>query len=158
MEIGYLADHSHFIPTLSKWHHDQWSYLNPSRTIEDRVEELQLSASRQQIPITFVAFSGGVLLGSASLIAHDMDTRLDLSPWLASVYVAPRHRKKGFGSALVKRTVKEAKASAVETLYLFTPDREDFYARLGWSFLERTGYHGENVVIMSLRTTVCENA
>lgn len=153
MKIGYLADHRYFIPTLSKWHHKQWSHLNPSRTIEDRIKELQQSAAGKHIPITFAAMLEDVLLGSASLIAHDMDTRMNLSPWLASVYVAPRHRNQGVGSALVKSAVKEAKELAVETLYLFTPDRVEFYARLGWSVFERTEYRGENETIMCLRLT-----
>lgn len=108
----------------------------------------------KHIPITFVAMSEDVLLGSASLIAHDMDTRMDLSPWLASVYVAPRHRNQGVGSALAESAVKEAKELAVKTLYLFTPDRVEFYLRLGWSVFERTEYRGENETIMSLRLTV----
>ena len=71
------------------------------------------------------------MVGSASLIAQDMDTRPELSPWLASVYVAAEHRRQGIGSALVRRVAQEAAALGVETLYLFTPDQEHFYARLG---------------------------
>ena len=155
MRIDYLAAHRDFIPILSQWHHEQWSYLNPSRTVEDRIEEFQQETTgKKEIPTTFVAISGSVLLGSASIVTHDMDTRKEFSPWLASVYVAPRHRQQGIGSALVQRTVEEAKELEVETLYLFTPDREKFYKRLGWSLLELTEYRGENNVIMTLRINV----
>lgn len=154
MRIDYLAAHRDFIPILSQWHHEQWSYLNPSRTAKDRIEEFQQEKGLKQIPTTFVAMSENVLLGSASLVTHDMDTRMDLSPWLASVYVAPPHRQQGIGSALVQRTVEEAKELKVETLYLFTPDRERFYRRLGWSVLELTKYRGGNNVIMTLQINV----
>tara|TARA_B100000315_G_scaffold250518_1_gene283479 strand:- start:1608 stop:2066 length:459 start_codon:yes stop_codon:yes gene_type:complete len=151
MRIDYLVAHPDFIPILSQWHHEQWSYLNPSRTVEDRIKEFKQETTGKEIPITFVAMSENVLLGSASILAHDMDTRMDLSPWLASVYVAPLHREHGIGSALVRRTVEEAKKLEVETLYLFTPDKEKFYRRLGWSVLEVTDYRGENNVIMTLQ-------
>jgi|TARA_B100000315_G_scaffold76402_1_gene69872 N-acetylglutamate synthase-like GNAT family acetyltransferase len=153
MKIDTLSTHRNFIPILSQWHHEQWSYLNPSRSVEDRIEEFQQETARKEIPTTFVAMSGNVLLGSASIVAHDMDTRMHLTPWLASVYVTPRHREQGIGSELVKRTVEEAKELGVKTLYLYTPDRERFYKRLGWSVLELEKYHGENVVIMTLHLT-----
>jgi GNAT superfamily N-acetyltransferase len=157
MRIDYLEAHPDFIPILSQWHHEQWSYLNPSRTVEDRIKEFKQETTGKGIPVTFVAMSENVLLGSSSIVANDMDTRMDLSPWLASVYVAPQHREQGVGSALVRRTVEEAKKLEIETFYLFTPDREKFYKRLGWTVLEVSEYRGENNVIMKLRLTSDEN-
>jgi predicted N-acetyltransferase YhbS len=151
MKIDYLAEHKEFIPVLAKWHQEQWSYLNPSRSLADRTKELEQSASKNQVPLTFVAISGGVLLGSASLVEHDMDTRMDLSPWLASVYVAAPHREQGVGSALVKSAVDEAQNLNIKTLYLFTPDQQQFYARFGWTTLEYTEYRGEKETIMSIQ-------
>lgn len=150
MRIDYLADHLTYVPILARWHYAQWSTLEPGLTVEQWEARLQ-SHSRKQIPTTFIAYSGEILLGSASLIAHDMDTRMDLSPWLASVYVAPDHRRHGTGTALVRRVAEEAKGLGVEALYLFTPDKEGFYARRGWSVIERTRYRAHQIVVMSLR-------
>lgn len=149
MRIDYLADHLTYVPILARWHYAQWSTLEPGLTVEQWEARLQ-SHSRKQIPTTFIAYSGEILLGSASLIAHDMDTRMDLSPWLACVYVAPEHRRQGIGTALVQRVVQEVRALGGDTLHLFTPDKEAFYARLGWSVVERTQYRGHQVVVMAL--------
>lgn len=35
-----------------------------------------------------------------------------------------------------------------DTLYLWTPDKEHFYARLGWTVIDRTEYRNENAVVM----------
>ena len=51
----------------------------------------------------------------------------------------------------MQRVVQEARALGFDTLHLFTPDKEAFYARLGWSVLERTCYRGHQVVVMALR-------
>ena len=155
MEIGYLADHQAFIPTLVEWHHTQWSYLRPGDTIERRTARLQTRLGKEQIPTMFVAYNTTedgteIVVGSASLLVQDLDTRTELSPWLASVYVAAAFRRQGIGSALVRHAAQKATGMGVKTLYLFTPDREQFYARLGWSVIDRTPFGGCIQVVMAL--------
>ena len=148
-QIGYLADHPEFIPTLAQWHHREWAYLRPGDSVEARTARLRGSCGHREIPTVIVSFTGGTLLGSAMLVAHDMDTRMELSPWLAGVFVAPDHRRHGIGAALVHRAVDDATALGVRRLYLYTPGTELFYSRLGWSLVERTRYRGTDVVVMS---------
>ena len=111
MQIGYLADHQDFIPTLAQWHHREWVYLRPGDSLEARTARLRASCGHREIPTVMVSFTGGTLLGSAMLVAHDMDTRMELSPWLAGVFVAPNHRRHGIGAALVRRAVDDATAT-----------------------------------------------
>ena len=149
MNLEYLEHHARHIPALARWHHDQWSYLNPRRTLDERAERLQAHLGGRRMPTTVVAIDGDSLLGSASLIEHDLPTRTDLSPWLASVYVSAEHRRRGIGSALVRRMVEEAGALGYETLYLFTMDRERLYTGLGWGTFERAVYNEVDIVLMS---------
>ena len=85
-----------------------------------------------------------------------MVTRPKLSPWLAGVFVAPEHRRRGIGAALVERVVQEARALDIPRLYLYTPGGGTLYARLGWSILEHTFYRelwgNQPVTIMELAT------
>ena len=149
MEIGYLADHERFVSPLVQWHHQEWSYLRPGDTIDARTARLRAACGHCGIPTVFVAFTENELLGSAMLIAHDMDTRIEFSPWLAGVFVRPDRRKEGLGSKLVQRVVEEARVFGVRRLYLYTPTAEQFYVRLGWSKIERTNYRGASVVVMT---------
>lgn len=148
--IDYLAHHARAISQLACWHHDEWSSLNPQSTVDRRIESLRQHLHTDHIPLTLVAVADDAVIGSASLIEHDLHTHLELSPWLASVYVAPAYRRRGIGSALVRRVVDEAFRFGVTTLYLFTPDRENFYRRLGWQVVEHIIYHGHPVTIMSI--------
>src|SRR5947207_13170445 len=104
-QIGYLADHPEFIPTLAQWHHREWAYLRPGDSLEARTARLRGSCGHRQIPTVIVSFTGGTLLGSAMLGAFDMATRMELSPWLAGVFVAPDHRPHGISAAPVLRAV-----------------------------------------------------
>jgi N-acetylglutamate synthase-like GNAT family acetyltransferase len=151
MTIEHLADHPDFLPTLAKWQHEEWGYLRTGDTVEARMARLQGSCERDRIPLTVVAHENGELFGSASLIPHDMDTRMELSPWLAGVFVAPEHRRKGVGAQLVRRIMAEAGALKVPVLYLYTVHSENFYANLGWSLQEHTGYRDQKVAIMTFR-------
>lgn len=150
MKVGYLADHREHIPRLAEWLHAQWGHLHENDSVERRTARLESRATRGGVPVTFVAVDGETLLGSASLVVDDLETRPELTPWLASVFVAPEHRGRGVASALVKRVVEEAKTSGVDRLYLWTTDQERLYARLGWNPVERTRFQGEDVVVMAI--------
>lgn len=150
MQISSLKDKPHHLLPLARWHHAEWSYLNPARTLDERIEEMQEDLQGKAIPTTFVAEDDDELLGSACILADDMSSHPELSPWLASVYVAEQHRKKGIGSVLVKRVMQHAQESGVKRLYLYTPDQAQLYARLGWQVYSEETYNGTPVTIMSI--------
>jgi predicted N-acetyltransferase YhbS len=152
MKIEYLADRLEFTETLASWHRREWGRYRPDETLEMRVAKLRSRSNRREIPTAFVATNGDTLLGSAMLVEHDMDTKLQWSPWLAGVVVSPEHRRRGIGAALVDRVVAEARDLGVPVIYLFTFSTEKYYAKLGWHFIESTQYLGTNVTVMS-RTT-----
>jgi len=149
VQIELLADRPEFIPTLAEWHFSEWAYLRPGDSVANRVRLLHERSGRCELPITFVASDGSELLGSAMLIHHEMDTRPDYTPWLAGVFVAPAHRRRGIGRALAEHVIGEAARHDFPTVYLFTPSAEDFFSRLGWSIVEHTRYRDADVTIMS---------
>jgi predicted N-acetyltransferase YhbS len=149
-EIQYLADGPQHIPALAAWHYAQWGELNPANDAAARIERFQKHLQKSAIPTTFVACNGDELLGSASLVTSDLDMRPQLTPWLASVFVAPAARNQGVGAAIVQRVMAEARAVGVPRLHLFTLDREAFYTRLGWQLLERAIYRDHEIAIMAV--------
>jgi len=150
VKIELLAEHPEFVPTLAAWHHREWAYLRPGDTIEARIARLRASCGRTSPPIVYIAVEGNAVRRSAMLLPQDMDTRLELSPWLAGVFTAPEFRGQGIATALSRHVVQVAKTCGFERLYLYTPGAETFYARLGWKVVERTSYRGADVTIMDL--------
>ena len=73
---------------------------------------------------------------------------MDLSPWIASVFVKPEARGRGIGSQLVTFVEGEGQQRGYSTLYLMTPDKQRMYNRLGWSIIEEVEYRGEHVTVM----------
>ena len=147
MEIIDLKFKPHHIPVLAGWHHNEWADLNPDITVDQRAEWMQSYLTEKLVPSTFVA-EEKELLGSAAIVEHDMDTKPDLSPWLASVFVSPAHRNQGIGTNLVIHVMEKAKESGIQTLYLFTADKEGFYQKLGWETISKEIYRGHLVTVM----------
>ncbi len=148
MKIGYLADHIGTIPILARWSFDEWAYLHPDRTISD-VEQLLLERSNKStIPLCLVALENNSVIGMVALKEHDLESRPDLSPWLAGLYVDKKHRGKGIGKALVLAIEEKAAKLGVERLYLYTPGQEQFYSQLKWTVAEDTQWNGHSITIM----------
>lgn len=158
MKIANLKQAPEHIPKLAKWHHKEWTYLNPGQSYEDRIKKMQAYLNDDFVPSTWFAEDKGTLLGSAAIIESDMETHPEFTPWMASVFVAPEHRRKGIGSELVKHVVAEAKHAGYKTLYLFTPDQQALYASLGWQELQNDNYRGSDVTIMRYNLSTAKDA
>lgn len=148
MKIAYLADHPQHVTTVAGWTMDEWGKESPGMTLVSLEDRFRSHLSRKVIPLTVLAMENASPVGTASLVFHDLKDRQDLSPWLSAVYVLPNQRGKGIGTKLVKVIELLASQLDEEQLYLFTPDRESFYAHLGWTVLERTQFRNKDIVIM----------
>ena len=59
-----------------------------------------------------------------------------------------RSRAEGIAARLIRRVEEEAVDSGFSQFYLYTPDQQGLYRRLGWQELEELSYRGEAVTIM----------
>ncbi len=148
VKIKNLKEVPEYLDTLAEWHHKQWGYLYPDTTLETRKNQMQKYLTDSVIPTTYIAESDSNLVGSAAFVESDMDIRPELTPWLASVYVDSKARNNGVGTLLVLHIMKLAQDNGVRKFYLYTPDKEFFYKKLGWKTIEKVNYRGENVVVM----------
>ena len=149
LSIAYLVDYPHYLPTVAGWVFNEWGYHNPAKTVQDYEADFRSRLSRDAVPLTLIALRDGLLAGTASIFDEDMDIHPVLSPWLAAVYVSADHREKGIGSKLVGAIEEIATSLRIARLYLWTPDKEHFYSRLGWSAIERPVHLRQNVVLMT---------
>lgn len=101
-------------------------------------ERLKENLQDTPIPVALVAHDGSAFLGTASLIASDLDERPELSPWVAAVWVEQPARGHGIGAALVDAAARACFALGFARAYLCArPRMTGFYERLGWTVIER---------------------
>jgi len=113
------------------WH--QWG-IPQGQTYADRLAMVTANSLDNPEYQSFVALDDTHgFLGTATYARHDRPDRLDLHPWLASVYTRPEARHRGVGRALVKQVEQFAKDQGTTLLWLYTPDKMHFYEEMGWA-------------------------
>lgn len=154
IEIKILDSDEVNIQAIASWLFNEWGRHIQGRTLEQVLERIRERVLSSTIPLTVIATENGTPIGTASLASEDLDSHKHLTPWLASVYVVPEFRKNGVGSKLCKKIVKEAKRIGIRDLYLFTPDKADFYRHLGWIEIDKSKDKNKEVVVMKYTTSL----
>ena len=108
--ITYLDEHVDAIPELAQWHHAEWFEVPPNLSVADRIAGFSERARRGSIPTGLVAVIDSRVVGMVCLVACDVPSHCHLTPWLATVLVAPTHRHQGIGTALSRRAADEARS------------------------------------------------
>ena len=148
INIALLVDHPDLIPTLAHWFLREWGHISANRRQAHYAKLLTENLNRDKVPFTIIAFDGKYPVGTASLDANDLDTQSELTPWLASVVVAPEYRGKGIASILIKHIENEAYKMGIRTLYLWTEDADALFLKLGWRHLDKRRYHDTDIMVM----------
>ena len=109
--ISDLRERPEFFDTVadriwSTW----WEWRDfPLSYIRGRLEE---NMNARAIPFALVAHDDTTFLGTASVIASDVEELPQYTPWVAAVWVEPKYRKHRIGRALVARAVDGVLRSA----------------------------------------------
>jgi GNAT superfamily N-acetyltransferase len=91
----------------------------------------------RKVPVCFVAHHGATYLGSACLIANDLEARPQYTPWIAALWVEESHRRQGIATALIGRAAASAAELGSSRAYLCAvPEKTAFYVKRGFTVLE----------------------
>src|SRR5262249_7958775 len=139
VRVDYLADHPDVLSRVACWLGRHWfNRLGRSRRQCDACLRSRLNRDRPALAL--VAFAGAEAIGTASIAVDVVPGPVRIlrpaatphTHCLAGVYVVPKRRGRGVGSALCRRALAEAERMELPSLDLYTADREAYYARLGW--------------------------
>lgn len=151
MQIKYLMDDPDYLNQTTELLFNEWSHLSSwseSRQILTRLTERN-SPDKQQF--TLVALDvENVVTAAGSLICYELKDNPQRMYWLGEVVTRSTHRGQGLGSALIKRIVELATERNIAELWLYTPDKQSLYRRLGWKAYEQRVVDGESVTVMVL--------
>ncbi|GAK02089.1 putative acetyltransferase [Geomicrobium sp. JCM 19037] len=83
------------------------------------------------IPSFYIAVKGDVIVGTYALLRNDLNSRQDLHPWLACLYVDPEMRGGALGAKLLGHALVETERRSYRSLHL-TSDLHGYYEKYGW--------------------------
>lgn len=134
LDIVNLAQRLDLLSVCSHWNYQQWG-RTAGKSETQIAEALVQIAQDTQGQAARIGLMNGKPAGMVLLIHSDLDTHPHLSPWLASLYVAPEFRSLGVGRRLVKAIEQVAFELKHGQIYLYTY-HASFYEQIGWSNFE----------------------
>ena len=145
-----IAERPDLVPMVAQWLWDEW-HLDAGDSLEAIRDAVAASVSPSGPPQTFVLLVDNRPVGTASLVAHDLDERPNLTPWLAGVFVIPEARGRGHVIHLIQAVEVACRSAGVGTVWLHTAGAERVYARAGWHSVEAIQRHGRRPVTLMRR-------
>ena len=149
MKFEFLADRQDAIPIVAGWYFEEWGCNIPGNSLEQTIDRLNEKLNRDKLPLPILAVEAEKILGFSQLKLHEMNIYPDREFWLGSLFVEPKFRGKGIGSALANKIVAIAADFGIKELYLQTEAVDGgLYQQLGWHSIETVRYRGVAVTVM----------
>jgi|SRR5215211_4761651 len=135
--VELLADRQDYIRAVSELRWREWGHwpepTDPAWWLATTIRE----ASRDRLPITWVASNTNGALGAVGLGEFDIEERRDRSPWVLGMIVHPQWRGRGVGRLLLAQLEAWAQGRGYETVWVATGGSAvRFYERCGWRMHE----------------------
>jgi predicted N-acetyltransferase YhbS len=134
--IKHLIDYPEHLETVSIWIYQE--FIDKTSVKYEEIKEFFKKRFHHKLPITLIALKGGECIGTISLFEGDLDTRRDLKPWLAALYVKKEYRGQGIGAELINSIINMADALGYKTIYLRTEHTSEYYKKRNWEFVCKT--------------------
>ncbi len=142
-----LQDAPDAMSLCAGWLNDEWgkAYGYGLRDTADWLRKIMAPGSGEA---ALVALDGGSAVGICLLVACDLESRAELTPWVSGLYVRPDRRRRSIGSKLLSAVEGTARAGGAANLYLYTRTAERLCLRLGWRVRGRLARDGTNFALM----------
>ncbi|MFB2552846.1 GNAT family N-acetyltransferase [Ensifer soli] len=138
-------------PVTGTWRWKAFFEGGPTGLDEILARDAACTRVTERMPTVLVLLEDGAPVAMAALCRDDLPQRPALNPWLAGVYVDHPHRGKGHARTIVAAVEALARDAGIAELFLYTPDAEGLYARLGWTERETLPRGAEILTVMSKR-------
>ena len=149
MRIEPLSANRQRIDELAALLHLEWQDFPPWSCRETISRRLEQRCEPQHPGMALLALSPQQeILGTASLIVYELADKPERKFWMGEVFTHPQHRGQGVARRLIDHCVAHCRQQQIAELYLYTPDQQLLYQKLGWQPVELREVCGEDVTVM----------
>jgi GNAT superfamily N-acetyltransferase len=132
-----LTANSEALRSAARWRHEAFLQEDGFSIADSEAQLVKLAMDPKGPETALIALIDEAPAGICLLVLHEIEPAQDLSPWLASLYVAPQFRGQGVARRLVRAIEDHARRNGVARLHLYTVDAAELYRKCGWAIVER---------------------
>jgi GNAT superfamily N-acetyltransferase len=140
IHIFDVREKPEFLENTVAYFWKQWGSDSNFNFYRDCIE--RSCETQSDVPRFYIAIEDNKIIGSYAILRSDLNSRQDLFPWFACLYVESEYRGKNIGTQIQNHAINQVRLKGYQKLYLCT-DLTNYYEKTNWRYIGK-GYSISN--------------